>query len=105
VILAIFLEQDHYPLRPTITSSQPKVTNLAGAQHYSHLKVIRLVTSQDVAPLAPPLDVADINNLNIYWHLWQETVLLETQVSGFKSIILSEITQMLNAIFNVNTSS
>ena len=38
LILAMYLDKDHYLLDKVVTFGQPKVTNVTGAQHYRHLK-------------------------------------------------------------------
>jgi len=52
-----------------------------------------VVTPGDLVPLVPPLDMADINNLNIYWHSGREIILLE----GKQYSITSGIESMLRA--------
>ncbi len=91
VILAMYLDIDQYKLGPIITFGQPKLTNVSGALAFRHLDVSRVVTSQDLVPLVPPLDVMDINKLDIYWHLGKEIVLLEehdyAELEGVKSMM------------------
>lgn len=91
VILAMYLDIDRYTLGPIITFGQPKLTNITGATLFRHLNIIRVVTPQDVVPLVPPLDFMDINNIDIYWHLGKEVVLLEERdyavLEGVKSMM------------------
>ncbi len=91
VILAMYLDIDQYNLGPIITFGQPKVTNVSGALAFRHLDINRVVTAQDLVPLVPPLDVMDINKLDIYWHLGKEIVLLEehdyAELEGVKSMM------------------
>ncbi|OIP99844.1 MAG: hypothetical protein AUK35_05735 [Zetaproteobacteria bacterium CG2_30_46_52] len=93
VVLAMFLDKDQYRLGPVVTFGQPKVTNVSGAQAFSHLDISRVVTSLDLVPLVPPLDVMDINNIDIYWHLGKEIVLLHDNdyalLEGIKSMLRS----------------
>lgn len=79
LILAMHLKTDDYHLGDVVTFGQPKVTNLAGANKFSQLNVIRVVTTKDIVPLVPPFDPVDINNLDIYWHLGLEVILLEDE--------------------------
>ena len=99
LILAMYLDIDQYTLGPIITFGQPKVTNLNGALTFRHLDVIRVVTSQDLVPLVPPLDAMDINKVDIYWHLGKEIVLLE----GRDYATLEGIKSMMRATKIINT--
>ena len=85
LILAMYLDVNHYTIGQVVTFGQPKLTNIIGAQKFKHLNVTRLVTLKDVVPLVPPFDPTnlvlpfdptDINNLDIYWHLGREILLL-----------------------------
>jgi hypothetical protein len=102
VILAMYLDIDQYTLGPIITFGQPKVTNVSGALAFRHLDVIRVVTSQDLVPLVPPLDAIDINKIDIYWHLGKEIVLLNENdyalLEGIKSMMRS--TKVINTTPN-----
>ena len=91
LIVAMYLDSDQYRVGQVITFGQPKVTNLAGANAFQHLKIIRVVTALDLVPLVPPFDPLDINNLDIYWHSGQEVLLL----AGTKYSILEGINSML----------
>jgi triacylglycerol lipase len=77
VVLAMYLDTDGYDVDQVFTFGQPKLTNITGALKFKHLKLIRVVTEKDYVPLVPPLDLVDINNINIYWHLGEEVVLLD----------------------------
>ena len=91
VVLAMYLDKDNYNIDKVISFGQPKVTNLAGTKIYDHLSILRIVTPKDVVPLLPPLDPSDIDNLDIYWHLGTEIVLLGgnqySMLSGMKSML------------------
>jgi len=100
VILAMYLNIDQYELGPITTFGQPKVTNVSGALAFRHLEITRVVTSQDLVPLVPPLDVMDINNLDIYWHLGKEIVLLK----GYDYAVLEGVKSMMRATKIINTS-
>jgi len=99
VILSMYLSVDQYSLGPIITFGQPKVTNVRGALVYQNLDIIRVVTSQDLVPLLPPVDVIDINDLDIYWHLGKEIILMNGHdyavLEGVKSMMRA--TRVLNA--------
>ena len=99
VILAMYLDIDHYSLGPIISFGQPKVTNVSGALVFRHLDVTRVVTAQDLVPLVPPLDVMDINNVDIFWHLGKEVVLLE----GNDYAVLEGVKSMMRATKVINT--
>jgi len=77
VVLAMYLDTDGYDVDQVLTFGQPKLTNVTGALKFKHLKLIRVVTEKDYVPLVPPLDLVDITNINIYWHLGEEIVLLD----------------------------
>jgi len=99
VILAMYLDMDHYKLGSIVTFGQPKVTNVSGAQAFAHIDLSRVVTAQDMVPLVPPLDVMDINDIDIYWHLGKEIVLVNDNdfalLEGIKSMMRS--TKVFNA--------
>lgn len=93
LILAMYLDADQFNIDQVITFGQPKVTNLAGANKVSHINIIRVVTPLDVVPLVPPLDPLDIYNLDVYWHVGKEVILLaENQYA-----ILEGLDSMLRA--------
>ena len=90
-ILAMYLDEDKFTIAKSVTFGQPKITNVAGARKYAHLNVIRVVTPKDVVPLVPPLDPMDLLKLDVYWHMGQEIVLLDTNeyalLEGTKSMM------------------
>ena len=92
-ILAMYLDAEGYDVGRTITFGQPKVTNLAGAQRYRHLDLLRVVTPGDLVPLVPPFDPLDVRNIDIYWHAGRELILLE----GRRYAILEGVDSMLRA--------
>ena len=92
-ILAMYLDADGYDVGRIITFGQPKVTNLAGAERYRHLDLLRVVTPSDLVPLVPPFDPLDVSNIDIYWHAGRELILLE----GKRYAILEGVDSMLRA--------
>lgn len=76
LILAMYLDVDNYDIGQVITFGQPKVTNIAGANKFQHLNIVRIVTQKDLVPLVPPFDPLDLNNIDIYWHQGKEVILL-----------------------------
>lgn len=76
VILAMYLDIDDFEVGQVITFGQPKVTNIAGANKFQHLKHTRVVTQKDLVPLVPPFDLVDISSPDIYWHSGKEIILL-----------------------------
>lgn len=92
-VLALYLKNDGYQIERVVTFGQPKVTNFSGSRKLDELEIWRVVTPGDLVPLVPPLDMADINNLNIYWHSGREIILLE----GKQYSITSGIESMLRA--------
>jgi len=100
VILAMYLNIDNDTLGPIVTFGQPKVTNVSGALAFRDLDVTRVVTSQDLVPLVPPLDVMDMSKIDIYWHLGKEIILLKGNdyavLEGVKSMMRA--TKIINAV-------
>ena len=93
LILAMYLDVDDYDISRVVTFGQPKVTNIAGAGKFDHLSVTRVVMPRDLVPLVPPLDAMDINDLDIYWHLGKEVILLE----NIDYAVLEGLNSMLRA--------
>lgn len=91
VIVAMYLQRDGYQLEQIVTFGQPKVTNVTGADVFASLPVIRVVTPKDIVPLVPPLSPLQLKNLDIYWHLGTEVILLSDKdyavTEGFKSMM------------------
>lgn len=94
LVLAMYLDVDGFAVDNVITFGQPKVTNIAGANKFQHLNIIRLVMPKDLVPLVPPFDPMDINNLDIYWHAGREVVLLP----GSDYAVLEGMNSMMRAI-------
>jgi len=76
MVLAMHLDTDNYKVGKVITFGQPKITNISGANKFQHLNITRVVTPKDLVPLVPPFDLVDIDNIDVYWHLGKEVVLL-----------------------------
>lgn len=93
VLLAMYLQKEGYTLGQLITFGQPKVTNVGGANAFSHLTLLRVVTTKDIVPLVPPLSPLQITKLDIYWHLGEELILLE----GTKYSLTQGVKSMLRA--------
>ena len=93
LILAMYLDTDHFNVGQVITFGQPKVSNIAGTKKFEHLNLIRVVTPLDLVPLVPLFDPLDINNVDIYWHGGKEVLLL----SDTQFAILEGIRSMLRA--------
>ncbi len=93
LILAMYLDIDRFNIEQVTTFGQPKVTNVAGANKFSHINIIRVVTPFDLVPLMPLLDPLDINNLDVYWHAGKEVILLK----GNQYAILEGLDSMLRA--------
>jgi triacylglycerol lipase len=91
VILAMYLEKDGFPVEQVITFGQPKVTNVTGAKMFSNLPLTRVVTPNDIVPLVPPISPMQIKDLDIFWHMGEEVILLGgktfTQTNGIKSML------------------
>jgi len=91
VIVAMYLQRDGFDVPRVITFGQPKVTNVAGASAYSTLPLMRIVTPKDIVPLVPPLSPLQLQNLDIYWHMGQELILLAEHkfalTQGLKSMM------------------
>ena len=93
MILAMYLDADDFQVGRVVTFGQPKVTNITGALKFLRLDVWRVVTKLDVIPLLPPLDPMDINNLDIYWHIGEEIILLD----GAQYSIANNMESMMRA--------
>lgn len=76
LILSMYLDLDRFDVMRVVTFGQPKVTNITGAARFSHLNILRVVAPNDMVPLLPPLDPVDINDLDIYWHIGMEVLML-----------------------------
>jgi len=91
VILAMQLDNNDFKVNKVITFGQPKVTNIEGANRYKHLNVTRLVRPKDLVPIVPPVDPMDLKNMDIYWHLGKELILLDSneyaELEGLKSML------------------
>ncbi|WP_421852683.1 lipase family protein [Marinomonas sp.] len=91
VILAMYLQKEGYSVEQVITFGQPKVTNVTGAKKFDNLPLIRVVTPNDIVPLVPPLSPMQIRDLDIFWHMGEEVILLGnkkfTQTNGIKSML------------------
>jgi hypothetical protein len=102
VILAMYLKVDDYPLTSVVTFGQPKVTNVSGAERFTGLPLTRVVTLQDIVPLVPPLSPLQIQELDIYWHMGEEVILMGNHqfsvTSGLKSMLRA--TKFTSAIPN-----
>lgn len=93
LILAMYLDVDHFNVERVTTFGQPKVTNVGGASKFGHINIIRVVTPFDLVPLMPPLDPLDLYNVDVYWHAGKEVVLL----NGNQYAILEGLDSMLRA--------
>jgi hypothetical protein len=91
VIMAMYLQRDGYLLEQVVTFGQPKVTNVAGANQFSELPLTRVVTPKDIVPLVPPLSPLQLRDLDIYWHMGREVILLPENryavLRGLKSMM------------------
>ncbi|BFM48378.1 lipase family protein [Marinomonas sp. THO17] len=91
VVLAMYLEAEGHPIESVVTFGQPKVTNLSGAKKFADMPLLRIVTEQDIVPLVPPISPLQIQNLDIFWHMGKEIILLGKHqfsvTSGIKSAL------------------
>ena len=82
-----------YKINEVISFGQPKVTNIEGANKFKDIKVTRFVRPKDLVPIVPPIDPIDIQNIDIYWHLGKEIILMGnnkyTELNGIKSMLRS----------------
>ena len=100
LILAMHMSVENFKLGQVVTFGQPKVTNFTGANKFNHLNVTRVVTEKDLVPLVPPFDPVDINNLDIYWHMGKEVILLADNTYA----TLEGVSSMLRATSFTQTS-
>ena len=94
VALGMFLQQQGFEVRQIITFGQPKLTTYTGARQFSGLNIIRVSSHEDIIPMVPPInavDLSDLSNLTIYWHLGDEVVLFPgshyAQLGVLKSLL------------------
>jgi len=91
VILGMYLQKDGYLVAQIITFGQPKVTNVTGAKKFDDLPLIRVVTLHDIVPLVPPISPLQIKDLDIFWHMGKEVILMGNkqyaETSGVKSAL------------------
>lgn len=92
VVLAMYLKHDSaMQVSQVITFGQPKVTNITGAEIYASIPLTRVVTQKDLVPLVPPLSPLQIKDLDVYWHMGEEIILLGgqqySQTRGLKSML------------------
>ncbi len=93
LILAMFIDADQLNVNQVVTFGQPKVTNIPGADKIGHLNVLRIVDPDDLVPLVPLFDPLDLKNVDVYWHVGKEVVLLEDT----RYAILEGVSSMLRA--------
>jgi len=90
VVLAMKMKEDGFNV-DAVTFGQPKVTNVGGANKFKSLNITRVVRPKDIVPIVPPVDVMDIKNLDIYWHLGKEIILNNeneyAELEGVKSML------------------
>ena len=92
VVLAMYLKHETaMQITQVITFGQPKATNVTGADIYASIPLIRVVTQKDLVPLVPPLSPLQIKDLDVYWHMGEEIILLGdqqySQTHGLKSML------------------
>ena len=91
VVLGMYLTNDDYDVAQIITFGQPKVTNVTGAEVFESLPLVRFVTPHDIVPLVPPISPLQIKDLDIYWHMGTEVILMAdneyAETSGVKSAL------------------
>ncbi|MGO2354606.1 MAG: lipase family protein [Marinomonas foliarum] len=91
VILGMYLQNDGYPVEQIITFGQPKVTNVTGANKFHTLPLTRVVTPDDIVPLVPPISPMQIKDLDIFWHMGEEIILIDkgefAQTNGVKAML------------------
>jgi len=93
VILAALFDTDGFEVGEITTFGQPKVTNPTGADKFQYLDITRVVTPKDLVPLVPLFDPLDINNIDVYWHVGKEIILLENN----QFAVLEGVESMLRA--------
>jgi hypothetical protein len=91
VILAMYLDNAGYSVAHVVTFGQPKVTNVTGANQFEDLPLTRVVTADDIVPLVPPMSPLQIKDMDIYWHMGEEIILMGNntyaQTRGLKSML------------------
>jgi len=91
VIVALYLQQEGYDVQQVVTFGQPKVTNVGGAASFENFPLLRVVTVKDIVPLVPPISPLQLQDMDIYWHIGEEIILLSGQdyslARGIKSML------------------
>jgi triacylglycerol lipase len=100
VIVAMYLEQEQRTPAQVITFGQPKVTNVSGAGVFADIPLTRVVTPKDIVPLVPPISPLQIKDMDIYWHMGEEIILLGnnqfSRTSGVKAMLRA--TKIMSAL-------
>jgi hypothetical protein len=107
VVLGMYLEKNDFNVAQVITFGQPKVTNVAGAELFASLPLLRIVTPDDIVPLVPPISPLQIRDLDIYWHMGIGVILdgdgKYSEVSGVKSALrATKFTSSIPGQKNIN---
>ncbi len=75
LLLGMLLRKEGYDVVSVVTFGQPKVTNLAGAERFSSIPLLRVVNENDIVPLLPPVNL--VYKEDPYVHFGQEINLLD----------------------------
>ena len=75
-LLMMYLHLDGFRVEPSINFGQPKLTDLAGAQAWEFLPLLRVVDRDDLVPLLPPKDWLDPVH-GAFRHFGREVILLD----------------------------
>ncbi len=104
VIIGMYFTKEGKEIEDITTFGQPKVTNVTGARVFSELPLTRVVNENDIVPLVPPISPLQIKDLDIFWHMGTEVILMEDTsysiTSGVKSALRA--TKFTSSIPNQN---
>lgn len=104
VIIGMYFTKEGKEIEDITTFGQPKVTNVTGARVFSELPLTRVVNENDIVPLVPPISPLQIKDLDIFWHMGTEVILMEDNsysiTSGVKSALRA--TKFTSSIPNQN---
>jgi triacylglycerol lipase len=76
VILHLYLLEDNFQIKQSVTFGQPQFTNQDGVNKYRNIPLLRVVHEKDLVPLLPPLTLVSSRS-GSYRHLGEETILLD----------------------------
>jgi triacylglycerol lipase len=75
-ILHLFLLEDGFRVKQTITFGQPKFTNIEAIHKYRRIPLLRVINEKDFVPLTPP-EIVFSDHHGEYCHIGPEVILFD----------------------------